>query len=171
MSTKRSRAHAPVEEQSSAEFATHLSHSVLRMARLLRQLSHDQVSATQSTALMIIDRYGPLPISELATIENIARPTASSLVAKLEQAGLVRRLDDPADARVCRIELTRQGRSVVRKARSRRTSWLSVRLEACTPEELAALRVASKVLDEITIGPDRPWDSPLRSAESLTTPD
>ena len=107
------RAAAAVDgRMSGPEFANHLSHTLLRTARLLRQLGHDGISASQSTALMMIDRFGPLPISELATIENIARPTASSLVAKLEAEGYVRRREVPNDGRMSLIELTpRAGRS------------------------------------------------------------
>jgi DNA-binding MarR family transcriptional regulator len=153
------------------EFANHLSHTLMRTARLLRQLGHDGVSASQSTALMMIDRFGPLPISELAVIENIARPTASSLVAKLESEGHVRRLEVPNDGRISLVELTPAGRRVIERARTRRDSWLAERLRSCTPAEVEALRTAARVLDEISIGADHPWDLPHRGAESLTAAD
>ena len=163
------RAAAAVDgRMSGPEFANHLSHTLLRTARLLRQLGHDGISASQSTALMMIDRFGPLPISELATIENIARPTASSLVAKLEAEGYVRRREVPNDGRMSLIELTPQGGAVLRRARTSRDSWLAERLRSCTPEELDALRTAARVLDEISIGPEHPWDQPHRGAESLS---
>ena len=39
----------------------------------------------------------------------LTQPGMSRLVARLETAGLVERVDDPADGRACRIRLTEAG--------------------------------------------------------------
>jgi len=50
-----------------------------------------------------------LRITELGADVLLTQPGMSRLVARLEARGLVRRVDDPADARACRIKLTPAG--------------------------------------------------------------
>jgi DNA-binding MarR family transcriptional regulator len=50
-----------------------------------------------------------LRITELGEDVLLTQPGMSRLVARLEARGLVRRLDDPDDARACRIRLTPVG--------------------------------------------------------------
>jgi len=99
------------------ELAGQLSLSVLRAARVLRQLGNDQLSITQGTALAMIETYGPVTISELASREQVARPTASAVVSRLEELGFVVRLDDPDDGRICWLKITRSGRAHLRATR------------------------------------------------------
>jgi DNA-binding MarR family transcriptional regulator len=50
-----------------------------------------------------------LRITELGQDVLLTQPGMSRLVARLEARGLVQRVDDPADARACRIRLTQAG--------------------------------------------------------------
>jgi DNA-binding MarR family transcriptional regulator len=50
-----------------------------------------------------------LRITELGEDVLLTQPGMSRLVARLEARGLVQRVDDPADARACRIQLTPAG--------------------------------------------------------------
>jgi DNA-binding MarR family transcriptional regulator len=143
----------PASETAETEFVGHFAFSILRAARVLRAYS-DMGPNAQNTALAMIDTHGRLAISQLATLEGIARPTASALVGKLEGQGFVRRLDDPEDGRVCWIELTRSGRKHLRESRMRRTEWLLSQIQDCTPEEIRSLHVAARVLDQISEVPD-----------------
>jgi DNA-binding MarR family transcriptional regulator len=160
---------AKQEPESDAVFTNHLAHTILRTARLLRQLSqHDSISSSESAALMIVNRYGPMAVSELAAMENISRPFASAIVAKLTTAGYVSRAEGSDDRRVSTIKLTRRGRAVTNAVRSRRNTWLADQLAKRSPEELEALLTAAQILDSITIGSDRPWDALSRDTTSLT---
>lgn len=51
----------------------------------------------------------PLPLSELAARQSCVRSNMTQLVDRLEADGLVRRVDDPADRRAVRAELTPSG--------------------------------------------------------------
>ena len=50
-----------------------------------------------------------LRITELRTDVLLTQPGISRLIARLEAAGLVERVDDPDDGRACRIRLTDAG--------------------------------------------------------------
>jgi DNA-binding MarR family transcriptional regulator len=56
-----------------------------------------------------------LRITELGEDVLLTQPGMSRLVARLEARGLVRRLDDPEDARACRIRLTPAGHAAQRR--------------------------------------------------------
>lgn len=142
------------------EFAAHFRVSVARLARLLRQLDSEGLSPTQGAALATIDHQGPITLGDLASFERVAKPTISAVVGKLEERNFVRRLNDPVDGRICRVEVTDAGRDYLVASRSRRTAWLVDQFEDCSPEEIADLRRATNVLDRLS---ERPSQASVRS--------
>jgi DNA-binding MarR family transcriptional regulator len=144
-------------EQDTGDDARRLRYAVTRLARQLRRQAGTDLTPTQAAALASIERHGPVTIGDLATHEQVSAPTATNVVSKLEAAGLVRRLRDDADRRVCRVELTTDGDRELETSRSRKTEWLAARLGDLPPEDLAKLTAALDVLDHLT---DAPAESP-----------
>src|SRR3954454_10270781 len=72
---------------------------ITRTARRLRQEAGTDLGPSQTSALATIDRHGPLTPTELARVERIQRPTATRIVARLEEGALVNRVADPEDGR------------------------------------------------------------------------
>src|SRR6476620_7137381 len=93
--------------------ASRLRLAVARTARRLRQEAGGALSPTLTAALATVDRHGPLTPSELASRERVQRPTATRLIAKLEEQGLVGRTADPADRRSSLIALTPEGKALL----------------------------------------------------------
>jgi DNA-binding MarR family transcriptional regulator len=62
------------------------------------------LSATDTKAVDILDREGPLTAGELAARTGLAPPSVTGLIDRLERKGFVRRIEDPADRRRVRIE-------------------------------------------------------------------
>src|SRR3954462_15135189 len=93
--------------------AAHLRVVVARTARRLRQETGTDLSPSQTSALAAVERHGPLTPSELATCERIQRPTATRVLARLEEAGLVSRTADPTDRRSSLLSVTAEGRSLL----------------------------------------------------------
>ena len=120
-----------------SETAGRLRISVARLARLLRRQNVDSLGVTLDAALASLDREGPLTLGELAAIEQIAPPSVTRIATKLEDAGLVVRRFDGQDRRVCRLELTADGRRHVADNRSRRHAWLARQLDQLSPDDLA----------------------------------
>lgn len=134
---------------SSTEIAAELRIAVTRTARRLRQETGLDLTATQVAALAGIERYGPQTPSEIAARERIQRPTATRLIARLEQRGLVVRTRDSADGRVSVITLTDEGRRLVREQRNRKTAFLARRLETLDASERELLERASRLLERM----------------------
>ena len=134
---------------SPVETADRLRLAIVRTARRLRQESGEHVSPSSVAALATIERHGPLAPSELAELERVKRPTITRVLARLEEAGLVERTNDPADGRAFLVSITRQGSELLRRIRTRKTAYLARRLGKLDPDDLGALERATDVLERI----------------------
>jgi DNA-binding MarR family transcriptional regulator len=125
--------------------------AIVRMARRLRQEADTggEASPTLAAALSTIERHGPLTPSALADHERIQRPTATRVVARLEKQGLVTRTPDPSDGRVNHVAITRAGRTLLTRIRSRKNEYLARRLRELEPEELATLSRAAAIVERL----------------------
>jgi DNA-binding MarR family transcriptional regulator len=132
-----------------ADLAVRLRLVIARTARRLRQEAGEELSPSQAAALATIDRHGPLTPSELAVRERIQRPTATRVIARLEEAGLVDRTADPEDRRSCVVGLTPAGRALLVRVRMRKDAYLSRRLRDLDADERAALDRAAAILERV----------------------
>jgi DNA-binding MarR family transcriptional regulator len=134
--------------------AARLRLSATRLARRLRQQSNTGLTPTQLSALAAVDHHGPLTLGDLAQHEQIAPPTVTKVVAKLEADGFLTRQADPDDRRSTLVATTRSGRKLLDATRTRKDAWLAARIAALAPDEQARLEQALDVLDELTGGAD-----------------
>ena len=126
--------------------------ALLRVARRLRQRAEAGITPSQLSALVSIDRGGPLPLRELAAHENIAPSTLTRIVNALEQDGLIDRRPDPTDRRVTLVGLSPSGRRLLADARERSAAYLAQRLAALPPREQRALADALPILEKLLEG-------------------
>ncbi|SRR6266508_2390765 len=131
------------------ELVERLRLAVGRLARRLRQQSEGEITASQFSALASINRFGPITLGKLASLERLRPPTVTRIAATLEEAGLVVRHLDPDDRRVVRVEVTALGRDLLERIRTRKDAYLAARLTALPPEQLAVLRDATAVLERL----------------------
>ena len=143
----------PIEPGSAAasdvELAARLRLAITRTARRLRQEAGTDLSPSQLAALATIEHHGPLAPSELAERERIRRPTATRVLSRLVEAGLVERIPDPADGRSAIVSVSSEGRALLRRLRRRKTAYLATRIRDLPPEDLSALARATDVLEAI----------------------
>jgi DNA-binding MarR family transcriptional regulator len=136
------------------EVSAHLRLAIVRTARRLRQDAFEsetsgQISPSLSAALASIDVHGPLTPSELAERERIKRPTATRIVSRLEELGLVSRTQDPNDGRAFLVATTATGRDLLRRLRTRKNAYLAKRLRDLDPDEIATLDRAAGILERL----------------------
>ncbi len=106
-------------------------------------------------ALATIERHGPLTPSELAELERIKRPTATRVLNRLEEEGLIDRAADPSDGRSAVICVTKSGSTLLKKLRSRKNAYLARRLRELPDDDVAALERAAEVLERLLDGERR----------------
>jgi DNA-binding MarR family transcriptional regulator len=115
--------------RSPLEIAAELRPAVLRLARNLRRETDALgVTSQQATLLALVEGRPGLSLRELARAEGISAPSLSAHVDRLETAGLLRRVRSEGDRRRVGLELTSEGRAILRRIRARRTTWLADRL-------------------------------------------
>ena len=131
------------------ELAAGLRLSVARLARRLRQQTATELTPSQSSALISIERHGPLTPSELAEIERIQRPTATRILGVLIERGFVAREPDASDRRSARMSITRSGAGVLARGRRRKNAYLARRLERFDADELETLERAAVLLERL----------------------
>jgi DNA-binding MarR family transcriptional regulator len=134
------------------ELAARLRLAITRTARRLRQEAGTDLSPSQTAALATIDSNGPLTPSELASLERVQRPTATRIVARLQEEGLVERAADPADGRSFIVSPTSQGRALLRRLRTRKNAYLARRLRGLDAEDVATLARAAEILERLQDG-------------------
>jgi len=129
------------------EWVVRLRRSIVPLARHMRRESTGRFNPTQLALLGAIYRNGPIPIGELAGLERLSAPTVSKTVAALEAAGLVERLFDERDRRVCRVRVTAGGLDSVHEHELALDRDFAGRVAALPPEHQAALADAVASLE------------------------
>lgn len=132
------------------ELASRLRPVLLRLARELRREIHSLgVTGGQVSLLAQIKANPGVGVRELAERERISVPAISKFVARLEEAGLLRREEVGGDRRRVGLHVTQAGHRVLRSVRSKRTAWLAARLKELSPDELGAIDAAIEPLGRL----------------------
>ena len=125
---------------------------VARINRLATQRVRLQLPFAQARLLSMIEDQGAARISDLAALDHCSQPTMTTQVRRLEDAGLVSRTIDPADARAVLISITQLGVSVLAKVRTDRGAVIDPYLERLDEADrhtlVDAVRVMRSLLDD-----------------------
>ncbi len=132
--------------------AAELLSVVARINRLATQRVRLELPYAQARLLSMIDERGAARISDLAALDHCSQPTMTTQVRRLEDAGLVSRVTDPADARAVLISITESGVAVLAQVRADRGAVIDPyleRLDDSDRQTLAdAVRVMRRLLDD-----------------------
>ncbi len=131
------------------DLASHLRLTIARTARRLRQEGGTELSPSMTAALATIECHGPITPSELAARERIQRPTATRVIARLEEMGLIARTADPQDGRSSLVAVTPDATALLAEQRTRKTAFLAERLDRLGVADRAALERAADVLERM----------------------
>jgi DNA-binding MarR family transcriptional regulator len=74
------------------------------------QLQDTGLAPQEGHLLTYLRSYAPCPVGELVTVFGLRGSTATSVLDRLEERGLVARRDNPDDRRSFLLELTAEGR-------------------------------------------------------------
>jgi DNA-binding MarR family transcriptional regulator len=102
---------------------------VARINRLATQRVTMRLPFAQARLLSTIEDQGATRISDLAALDHCSQPTMTTQVRRLEDAGLVTRAVDPADARAVLISITDRGVAALAQVRTDRGAAIDPFLE------------------------------------------
>lgn len=131
------------------ELTARLRLAVMRLARRLRGQAEGDVTASQLSAMSTLCNRGPLTLGELSAVERVKPPTMTRIVTSLEELGLVAKVPDPDDRRVCRAELTGTGRRLLEGNQQRKDAYLAARLVALPAADREAVTSAVDALERL----------------------
>ncbi|HEY4599232.1 MarR family winged helix-turn-helix transcriptional regulator [Corynebacterium sp.] len=128
------------------DLAAETRESIRLSVDMLRRVDH--VSGITTSQLVTLNALedGPLTMSELAEAKDVAQPTVSQHVSRLEGWGHVRRVSTPEDGRIVRVELTQHGKEVAEKANRARDEVVAAALEQLSEEQHSALHEGISIL-------------------------
>ncbi|MGW2742296.1 MarR family winged helix-turn-helix transcriptional regulator [Streptomyces sp. NPDC001450] len=126
-----------------------LAEQLLRLTRRVHRIQKRHlerrdlgVTPAQSRLLRTLAHYGSPPrMADLAERLEVVPRAVTTLVDGLETSGKVRRVPDPTNRRVTRIELTDEGRATLRELRGARRSAAEEILAPLTEKEREVLGV------------------------------
>jgi DNA-binding MarR family transcriptional regulator len=124
-----------------------------RLARMLNASSStEDLTPTQASILGLVVGRGPIGLADLAELEGLNKTMLSRMVTKLDNAGLVRRLTDPADLRAVRLEATAPGRRTMTRIIKRRTETVTAIVGGLPEQDTAKLIAALPALEALAEG-------------------
>lgn len=134
-----------------AALAQNLRALVGRLKRRLRDQAHvGDLTPSQVSVLLRLEKDGPATASSLARAEGMRPQSMSTVIAALEAAGLVSGAPDPADGRQILLSLTEACRKWVEEGRAARQDWLTRTLQArLSPQEQDELAKAVELLKRL----------------------
>ena len=122
-----------------------------KLKRKLRaQASAGDLTPSQISVLVHLDRAGPTTVSALARLEGVRPQSMGATVASLEGMGLVKGAPDPSDGRQTILSLTAKCEAMIRSGRAARHEWLHRAINSkLTPQEQVQLKSALGLLSRI----------------------
>jgi DNA-binding MarR family transcriptional regulator len=112
-----------------------------------------------SAALSTMDRIarrGPQRVSDLVEAERITQPGITGMIARLADAGLVRRESDPTDGRVTLVSITALGRAYLSDIHQQRARIIGDHILRLAPAERRSLEGAADALAALAAQPLAP---------------
>ncbi len=131
-----------------------VAHALERVIGWLRDAREPSgLSASALSALSRLEALGGLRITELAEREQLTQPGMTTLINRLEEAGLAVREPDPTDGRAVRVTITPAGAARVLEHRDARAALIRARLAQLSDDDQAALVAALPALRSFATHP------------------
>jgi DNA-binding MarR family transcriptional regulator len=122
-----------------------------KLKRRLREQGHvGDLTPSQISVLLRLEKDGPATASSLARAEGMRPQSIVPVIAALDKAGLVQGAPDPTDGRQTILSLTKACRTWAEQSRAARQDWLTRALQArLSPQEQDKLVEAVELLKRL----------------------
>lgn len=113
---------------------------------IFRRWLAGSLSIVHLHVLTILEASGPLPMGRLADALDVSVASATGIVDRMEQRGLVERRDDDRDRRIVEVHPTADGLRVFTDLDEHRRASLAILLERLTDRELKSFLVGLRAM-------------------------
>lgn len=115
-------------------------------AAFARHCHERQISMAHLFVMVMVDRTGPMPMTRVAELIGSGLPTATGLVSRMEDRGLVRRSHDERDRRVVLVSLTDAGSATLSELHAARRTRIANAVATLDDDERRALLTSLRSL-------------------------
>ncbi len=139
------------EHARASALATELRVLIGKLKHRLREQAHTgDLTPSQTSVLLHLEREGSATVTVLARIEGVRPQSMGATVATLQAAGLVRGAPHPNDGRQTMLSLTPACRKMIKTGRAARQDWLFRTIQArLNNKEQEKLAVAVELLKRL----------------------
>jgi DNA-binding MarR family transcriptional regulator len=106
------------------------------LRRLRSQANPNELNLSQLSALARLDKHGAMTTADMARAESMKPQSMGTVLASLEQEGLVERQPHPTDGRQILFALTSTGTEMRRQRGIAKREWLIAAMAKLEPAEL-----------------------------------
>lgn len=113
---------------------------------LPKEWLHIDLTTSQLKVVLLIFVSGPLRMSDIASGLEVSLATATGVVERLVERGMLIREGDPEDRRVVLCSLSDEGEKLISGVWQVSRDWLGKIMRACAPPQLMLITEALQVL-------------------------
>ena len=125
------------------------SWSPRQRAGAFRHWLRDSLSLVHLHVLTVLEADGPLAMSKLADALDVSVASATGIIDRMEQRGLVERRREPDDRRVVLVHPTDSGGAIFRDVAMDRRKHLADLLDRMTDVELESLLIGLRAMRRV----------------------
>jgi DNA-binding MarR family transcriptional regulator len=114
------------------------------------QGSEPGMGTSEGHVLTYLGSYAPAPIGELVRVFGIKQSTFTSMLDRMEEAGLIRREMNPADRRSFLIHITPRGREMAGRSTRVLEEFEDAIRARVSPADVAGFHAVMAAIEEIT---------------------
>ena len=118
----------------------------LLVRRVRAATASHELSLTESMVLGRLEREGSATTADLARAEGIKPQSMGTIIAALQERGMVERKPHPTDGRQVNIELTTKGAAVRKITGDAKRMWLAQAIAQLDEEEQKTLFAAGSII-------------------------
>ncbi|WP_233840152.1 MarR family transcriptional regulator [Dyella sp. 2HG41-7] len=131
---------APAPNASVETAVSELTAAVSQLLRRLRTHANpNELNLSQLGTLARLDQFGAMTTADLARAESMKPQSMGTILASLEQEGLVERQPHPTDGRQILFALTAAGAQMRRQRGLAKREWLIAAMTKLEPTELKTI--------------------------------
>jgi DNA-binding MarR family transcriptional regulator len=123
------------------------SHSIGMLVRRLRATAASaELSWSETAVLRRLGKDGPSTTADLARNQGMRPQSMRTIVAALEEAGMVRRRPHATDGRQVNLELTAKGAALEQRAGDAKRTWIAEAFAGLSADEQETLFAAGRII-------------------------
>lgn len=123
----------------------------------------ENISHGEFRALRVISRLDRCTMQDIAKSIAVTKSGATRIVSRLEEKKLVRRVHDQNDARVCCVQLSKEGKSLLLRITDEPLKKMSAVLDAMAPDMRQILLIGLRSFAETAINQKMDDDTQSKS--------